>query len=582
MTSYLENEMLKQIQEIQQRIETLRFERTTYQSRVAEIDNIINQKLNEENETEVVTRKRVKNLIITGPTQAGKTARIIQACVAEKNTKKFIVISCDNLKAQLSQMLSRFRGTNIPVFTVTQLNYQEVSSYLKDGKSVVAIILNNEAQVKKIDCFIGDLQLHHDPSSFVFFHDEGDMVNKADDIADLKNNTIAKSHQRWVFMMDKIGKGDIPAVRAFVTATPENCSYISDIKGKDIIVLPIDVDYRGISEHKVWDKTNLDEIRGEVERIRHQESREAILYSVYKKNEKQDEIARDFSERFDCVALTFNMKGFKIYEFGRDYEDYALDFSQDDSISLVFQKLVDAGPVIVVGYNLMNRGISFVGSNLNQSVTSRPLTATTMFVEMGDKSHVVGTVQRLGRGCGTSRPELSTRKVYCSQKMYDDYQNYLKNQRIVFSDLDNPNHRNKTISEILEISGEAQKLQNKLDRPGLKKTNTNYDSSCSGNSSDPENIQDTNIDKMKRLVRRWKNEVNLTTIAKVFRTMVQNNGTLESSNILNIIRENTQDGSYYTNMTAPVSIGNNWGLIFRKDGTNHYIKPEALEYYNSL
>ena len=207
MTSYLENVMIEEMRTIEeeyqrrmnsmtQRIERMRIERTAYQTRVAEIDSIINQKLNEENETEVVTRKKVKNLIITGPTQAGKTARIIQACVAERNTKKFIVISCDNLKAQLSQMLSRFRGTNIPVFTSTQLNYQEVSGHLKDGRSVVAIILNNEAQVKKIDCFISDLQLHHDPASFVFFHDEGDMVNKADDIADRSKNPYKVYYRR--------------------------------------------------------------------------------------------------------------------------------------------------------------------------------------------------------------------------------------------------------------------------------------------------------------------------------------------------------------------------------------------------
>lgn len=130
MTSYIDFEMNEEMKRMEARMdemrlieqkmnemrlqmETRRIERQNYQLRVEEVDDLINSKINEENETLTIQTKKVKNLIITGPTQAGKTARVIQACVAERNTKKFITISCDNLTAQLNQMIARFVGKSI-------------------------------------------------------------------------------------------------------------------------------------------------------------------------------------------------------------------------------------------------------------------------------------------------------------------------------------------------------------------------------------------------------------------------------------------------------------------------------------
>ena len=581
MTSYIEFEMNEEMRLMEQRMnemrlqmETIRIERQNYQLRVEEVDDLINSKINEENETVTIQTKKVKNLIITGPTQAGKTARVIQACVAEKNTKKFITISCDNLTAQLNQMLARFVGRDIPVFTLKSINFTQVEEHLKNNRSVVVIILNNDKQIIKLDNFLSELVFYQTPSDYLFFHDEGDMVNKADTLEDLTSKTIAKSHLRWVSLIDKLQKSQVQTTRVFVTATPENCSFISDIKLKDIIVLPIDTNYRNISQHIVWDKTNLQPIGVEVERIRQAVSREAILYSVEKKNGDQEETAKMFSSRFNCVALTFNMQGFRVYQNGSPFRHPSIQIQQSDSISLVFQKLRDVGPVIVVGYNLMNRGISFVGSELNQEVRTRSLTATTMFVEMGDKSHVVGTTQRLGRGCGTSRPEITRRVVYCSQKMYDDYKNYLKNQRTVFSKLSNPHFSNKTISEILNESPEAEKLQNKLDRPTLKNVNANYSDSCSS-PSDGEPME-FDEDKMKRLINNWRVEGSSGRVGLLFRAMISDNGTMENRRVRETIGENQYGALAFEGHS------NQWSLIFRKDNTNHYIREEALDYYNGL
>ena len=566
--------MEAKMNEMRIQMESRRIERQNYQLRVEEVDGLINSKINEENETVTIQTKKVKNLIITGPTQAGKTARVIQACVAEKNTKKFITISCDNLTAQLNQMLARFVGRDIPVFTLKSINFTQVEEHLKNNRSVVVIILNNDKQIIKLDNFLSELVFYQSPNDYLFFHDEGDMVNKADTLEDLTSKTIAKSHLRWVSLIDKLQKSQVQTTRVFVTATPENCSFISDIKLKDIIVLPIDANYRNISQHIVWDKTNLQPIGVEVERIRQAVSREAILYSVEKKNGDQEETAKMFSSRFNCVALTFNMQGFRVYQNGIPFRHSSIQIQQSDSISLVFQKLRDVGPVIVVGYNLMNRGISFVGSELNQEVLTRSLTATTMFVEMGDKSHVVGTTQRLGRGCGTSRPEITRRVVYCSQKMYDDYKNYLKNQRTVFSKLSNPHFSNKTISEILSESPEAEKLQNKLDRPTLKNVNANYSDSCSTPSNEEPIEFDEDI--MKGHVNRWRNSTNETAIAKTFREMILNGGFMESS----LVKSKVGD-SQYNAMTSSNQVGN-WRYVFYKERGYHYIREEALDYYNGL
>jgi hypothetical protein len=391
------------------------------------------------------------------------------------------------------------------------------------------------------------------------------MVNKADDLKDLANKLVAKSHRSWVNLMDCLEKSKVEVCRAWVSATPENCSHISRVTGKDIIVLPTPRAYKGVSEHVSWDGSD-SAIGVEVERIRLAGSREVILHSADKVNVDQKEKAKSYSQMFNCIAVTYNMKGFKIYKNGAGFRGVTIN--KLDSISAILEKLTDLGPVIVVGYNLMNRGISFVGTRVD-----KPMSATVMFCSMGMTSHVVGTVQRFGRVCGTSRPDITRRVVYCSNRMYNDYTAYLGNQQAIFSKLSDPDFDDLTMSEILGKCDVVMKMKNKLDRPALKNVNSDYSDSCSSVSV---GSVDMDLDKMRRLINSWRVDGAAGRVGSLFRQMIDCGGKMESGMVRDVIGD-----SQYNALTSRNQVGE-WKLIYIKDGRYHYIKQEAIDYYNSL
>ena len=539
-----------------------------------DLQNRLGEEINSPNITIRQRKQQAKNFILTTVTQGGKTKSIIDCCVNEIETKKFIVISCDNLKDQLEQMKKRLENENITVYTINSLTHEKLENNLNTGKSVVVVILSNDSQIKKLHNFITHIPLYKRPSKFLFFHDEGDMMNKADDLEDLNDKDISKAHRRWVNLMNCLENSNLPVCRFWVSATPENCSHISRITGKDIFVIPLSERYRGISQHKIWDPTQTDPIRFEIERIRSLKSREVILYNVDRENLKHDTKAKEFSSLFNCITVTYNMKQALLYKNGSPYSGVRI--SKKDSISEILEKLTDKGPIIVLGCNLLTRAMSLVGLRRH-----RPMTATVMFCSSGKSSHVVGTSQKFGRICGTSRPDISRRVIYCSDRMYSDYTSYLKNQELVFSKLANPYYRDMTMAEILDDCEDSHSLKNNLDRPLLKNVNSEYSySTDSGIGS--ERVLDTNPDKMKRLINTWRRPNATSCVSKIFKEILINGGALDSTRVIEIVANNTADGSYYTNLTAPLSNNNTWGLVFRKDGDSHYIRNEAMEYLNTL
>lgn len=533
-----------------------------------DLQNRLEEQINSRNVTIRQRKQQAKNFILTTVTQGGKTKSIIDCCVNEIDSKKFIIITCDNLKDQLEQMKKRLERENIVVYTVKTLTHAKLENTLNQGKSIVVVMLSNDSQIKKLHDFITHIPLYKKPSKFLFFHDEGDMMNKADDLEDLNDKEISKSHRRWVNLINCLENSNTPVCRFWVSATPENCSHISRITGKDIFVIPLSERYRGISEHKTWSPDHIESIRFEVERIRSSKSREVILYNVDRINSEHEKKAEEFSSLFKCITVTYNMNQAKLYKNGRPYRGVTI--SKKDSISEILEKLTDKGPVIVLGCNLLTRAMSLVGLRRH-----RPMTATIMFCSSGKSSHVVGTTQKFGRICGTSRPDISRRVIYCSDRMYSDYSAYLKNQKLVFSKLANPYYRDLTMAEILDDCEDSHALKNILDRPILKKVNTEYsDSTDSGIGS--ERVLDNDPDKMKRLVNTWSIEGNAGRIGSLFRRIKQNGGRLESLIVRDLLSPTNYDATTNTNTSL------RWNLVFRKDDMFHYIREEAMEYINTL
>jgi hypothetical protein len=124
-----------------------------------------------------------------------------------------------------------------------------------------------------------------------------------------------------------------------------------------------------------------------------------------------------------------------------------------------------------------------------------------MFYSGGSTTHIVGIAQKFGRICGTSRPDIQRRVVYCADSVYEDYKSYLKNQEQIFKKLSGAGME-MTMAEILADSGQALPVRRSLDRPALKIVNKEYSSSSSSTGgSDSDTEYDTS--KMHRLIDKW-------------------------------------------------------------------------------
>lgn len=511
----------------------------------------------------------IKNVIITSPTQVGKTAYIIENCKRNKNRPYLFVMTCDNSKAQMKQLKNRLLDNGIVGHDLGSATKAKLEDVLRDGKCAYLVVLNNDCQIKKLESLVNSIRVRYRPKQYVVFHDEADTVNKADAGTEIDDLSVAISHRRWNQFFDTLsGRGEM-VKRFWVSATPENCSLISGITGKDIVVLPVPSGYVGVTENVEWTDTDSGASLGmEIRRVRELDNGEVILYCLDKKKDTQDTLARDISFRYNCISFTYNGDGFCIYRGG---DVLVLGLRGCDDISTVLDKLRGQGPVVVVGYNLMNRGISFVAGPNTGSGYERvnpPPTATVMFYSGGRSSHMVGLAQRFGRICGTSRPDLTRRVVYCSNAVYKDYLAYLENQKVVFSLLGSGSGSDKTMSEILGDSGRATKLKRPLDRPNLRIVNKEYSGSCSGGSD----TGDWDFDKMHRLVDSWSRVDNNAAVARLFRRMVACGGKMESG----LVREMIGNNAYGS--VSGFNRKNNWSLVFRKNGRYHYIKDEVLEY----
>lgn len=559
-----QNQITNQTNEIRNQIanENIRTENEINQA----VDRVVGY-INQDEPLVQTEFQQVKNVIITSPTQMGKTKYVIDACKSVSNLGYLIVISCDNSLSQLAQLNSRLEREEVLYYTLKNANPFTICEHIKTGRSVVLTLINNPFSITKLQKNLLIIQTHSTVNKHVFFHDEADTLNKADKAEDISNNKIAISHRKWIQTVRILENSSVPVKRFWISATPENCSNISRITGRDILVLPQDRNYIGVNHHVDWDIENEEALGDEIGRIRNLNNGEVILYCVDKKNTEQLRTAMSISREYSCITCCHNMTGSSLFLNGEFIRCIDRSVAISDVLETIKTRYVNI-PLVVVGFNIMNRAISFVSSGRNN-----PYTATVLFYTSSKTSHIVGIAQRFGRVCGTSRPDLTRRVVYCDSQVYQDYSGYISNQNKAWDVLDTQENQSKTICSILLECDGVVSLKRPLDRPALKLVNQEYSHTTSSSGIIP---LENNEDKMKRLVRRWKNEVNETSVARLFRDMINNNGRLES----NLVE------TYFDNIQSVDSLtrhhDNMWCSVFSKNETHHYIKQEALEYYNSL
>lgn len=519
---------------------------------------------------------KIEHSIITAPTQVGKTNAIIDVCKSCKG--EMIVISCDNKTDQLNQTFLRLKE-HLNVYKIGLLNNEEkqdIKQKLLNLKTVVIIILNNKTQIKQLTKFLKSLK---NIKKYTCIHDESDVINKSDvlDYEQIIKESTPKSHQEWLLHFDKIQKKVSTIIhRIHVSATCESSSILFDIKAKNITVLKKPDTYRSINKYTEWFGLDNDEenhFYKEIDRINSLKNAEVILYCCERTILQQCDMAENVSKEKDCVCIAYNSSGIKYYIKG-------IRYFFKNSIQELLSKLKEYNKTVVIfGNNMMCRGVSFV-SNCD----TIPLTATVLFYDKGKTYHMTGIVQKFGRITGCSRPDIQDRKVYCMKKVFEDYQNYIYNQDLIFKYI--TDYPDLNMLEILDLL-ETKFIKRDVERKCLKSVNKAYldnsfvhsDNSVSQVDSavdvSENTLKETNIVKMKSFVDSWIKKNNKTQVSTLFKKMVENDFLIDHSYVKELMVE---DGKIHhlTNKH------NQWNLVFRKSKNTFFIKKEAVEYYKSL
>lgn len=528
-----------------------------------------------------------RNIVIASGTQNGKTREIIDI-VKNSGPRSLCVLSCDNRKDQLNQLMQRLTESKVFALTcedikvsksggLTAPSLKKFKKYFKNHKRLVVVLLNNNSQCSKARILAAGVLNNPDfgIKRFHMIHDEADLVNKSDnDISITAAETTAKVQKEWIAFFNTLKPyTDLEYFkRIWVSATPENCSLIKDVAAKDVFVLPRNVNYRNDITHVDWCGDS-DVISVEVTRIRKNQSREIILYCAEYTNAKQREVSLLLFGLYDCPVITYNCDGIFAYSPAtKNCLKYEL--SSIDQVIGSIEENYD-GPIIIVGGALLSRGISFVGFS-----KEKPRTATVMFYLGADSSNAVAIAQRVGRITGTSRPDICERRLYTREKIFECYTNYLKNQETIYNILKRPENQELLVADILKTEQSSLiNLGRNLDRPILKKTNRTYDDACAVEPGEAkiQGVKEGDGTIMENHVKRWLNPSVNTDISKVFKAMYSNEG----------YRILTGEISKYIKKDEVIRVmtnnhDRNWNTVFSKDSQFHYIKPEAVAFAKSL
>ncbi len=544
----------------------------------------------------------LKNLIITAPTQTGKTGVIINL-IKGSDENCLSIISCDNKNDQLNQLVERLEKNGLVGHALKSSTNASVKKLIEkfkkakeNGKKIVIVVLNNDSQVKKLSDVMVDLILKLETTSFHVFHDEADLVNKHDHANTIPNDKKQpKVHVQWQALFAKTDRIETLSSlkRIWVSATPENCSILHEVSTNDFFVMPSNENYMGVSQHIQWDGQKEDEnededednhynedLAYEVRRIKDTGSREAILYCTTRLNINQSQIAVELSKSYNCYSVCYNGRGIDIYKNGifenRSYQSISSAFA---FISTGYN-----GPVIVVGHELMNRGISFIS---DKEGDKKPLTATVMFYEGSDTACAVNIVQRIGRITGTSRPDIQRRVVYCNEEIYKCYKDYLDNQKTIYENINNPENSGKHVRDIFKDTLGLRELGRNIDRPVLKTVNQKYKEATT-TESDQDSAYGTDIERSntedniikKFIIKNVKNMMrpsNKTNVAEIFKLVYHSDNN--KATVDRVRQELTELNAHYTfidNLTDRGHI-NRWYLLFKSEGEYIGLTNEALD-----
>jgi hypothetical protein len=552
-TRVLEEENLRQQNFLQAR-----------QSSLERIRAILAGPFRTEQVVETYNKHIPEDICITSKCQAGKTGAIIDVC--KSITDGIVMIFSDNKKDQMEQMKTRVERSDIKVIDLnkplTKRFFNDAIESYAQNRKLVFMALNNGSKVKKWNGILFELTRTIKGAKYSVMWDEGDTANKTDSIKeDLNQITKEYAVQREILehMRMVVNNKFIAGVcRFWVTATPENCNILYNIKCKDTIVLEIPTDYTPVNKHVAIE--SLADFSSKIVEVladhRRNPRNEAILVCLDRKNDAQLSLAKAFARNQKCISVLYNGNGIKIFDETHEDSIHSFETISQALDHVTLMRLTDPKPVVIVGYILMNRGISFVGTD-----RVNPMAATTMFYIGGQKTNVVNIAQIFGRIAGNARPDCDTRTVYCQEAVYLDYQKYLENQDNVYTHIKLAENQNRTVADIMKQVG-LKPLTRPVDRSSLKSVIEFY-SSCAQRAAVLTGTEyDANT--AARLIDLWRNPENNAAVAKVFQKILEDGYILYED----VFSMWGTDGP--ARALTQENHPSKWNLVFKKDANNNH------------
>lgn len=322
--------------------------------------------------------------IVTGKCQSGKTKTLLSVFdhYASRNPDYRIIILLQNKRDHESQFLSRIGGRDIT---------SVASLPVPASRSQGLVIIHNKFRLEKLEKILTSSRKRI-YSKYLLIIDEYDAI-----LGPSKAGASAIASAKFDKYFPK------PVSFLGISATPRQ-------KDSNLIVskIPVPLDYCQITECIPWEASDSGDpgdlqVLQEAKRIVKTNSPEFILYSTIPKIARHKIVAaRLFKKGLDVVI--YNGHGLRLYtnslpNTGRMYKGKLSD--------LLGYYAHMGRCLVVVGRNLISRGISFTDGNLVASV---------LFCE-SIPSAKASIIQKISRVCGTARPDVPRRVVYtCSKR----------------------------------------------------------------------------------------------------------------------------------------------------------------------
>lgn len=548
------------------------------------------------------------NGLIWAPTQVGKSAatRIFIETCFKYNTP--VIVSTDNKTDQQEQLYNRIEhdlmGASVELLKVSDKTFEhDLKKCIENkNKRFVIFCLDNSSQIEKVIIQLTSNYARFpqmtDIKRIAIIHDEADTVAKDYDTMNIRNGQ-AESHKKWLELNDIMNKrmGDLDMKRVFVTATPENVVLLYKIECPDVMRLEIPSTYTGYNNITNTDLTDdlciNQKLSYEVDRIKEAGTYEAILYCIDRKiQDGQNVLLKNLAKQLNCTVNTYNGDGICAYikkewklKFEKKLQKYDIMFKKSGKFYQMknlairkFYKIMKSlgeNCVVTIGKDLICRGISYVGEDIDE-----PITATVMFYKPGKTMNAVGICQTIGRITGCAMPSLK-RKLYCPKEVYDTYISYNKNQEKFIKEIEN--NDNETTKVVVD-SNEFEKYTRPIDRPKLNlkmKFKTNIENETSDISDDSESSDDSsdNLNKMKKLIDRWHGKK--TIIGKILGFVYENEDGINEKELKEFITEigSNDSNKMYHHLTTKTK---EYNIIFNRKKNITNLNKEAREYIDNM